>query len=143
MSDRSRSAMYDAVIQFFEEDPRRWITGCPARDDTGAPCDSLDEHAKRFCFLGAWMHLGFPPELCPQPIACPSTRAGETVARSHRAPHCSADPTFRVQRTGFRQSGRDRSTIVASAPLPTVRTVTQTPPRQLQAKTTHPSLSAC
>ena len=47
------------------------------------------------------------------------------------------------QRTGFRQSRCDRSTIVGSAPLPTVRTVTQTPPRQLQAKTTHPSPSAC
>jgi tripartite-type tricarboxylate transporter receptor subunit TctC len=60
----------------------------------------------------------------------------------------SADLNFRVRkrkepRNGFRPSGCDRSTIVASAPLPTVRTVTQTPPRQLQAKTTHLSPSAC
>jgi hypothetical protein len=46
------------------------------------------------------------------------------------------------RRNGFRQSRCNRSTIVASAPLPTVRTVTQTPPRHLQAKTTHPSPSA-
>ena len=37
------------------------------------------------------------------------------MARRHRAPHCSADPTFRVQRTGFRQSRCDRSTILARA----------------------------
>ena len=83
MSDRSRSAMYDAVIQFFEEDPRRWITGCPARDDKGVPCGSLDEHAKRFCFLGAWMHLGFPPELCPRPIVAINDnylKAGSAIA---------------------------------------------------------------
>ena len=46
---------------------------------------------------------------------CPCIRRGETVARRHRAPHCSADPTFRVQRTGFRQSRCDRSTILARA----------------------------
>jgi hypothetical protein len=39
--------------------------------------------AKRFCFLGAWMHLGFPPELCPRPIVAINDnylKAGSAIA---------------------------------------------------------------
>jgi hypothetical protein len=74
------------------------------------------------------------------------SRAGETVASrpDTRRPHCSADPGFRVgdrRCNGFRQSGCDRSTILARARF-NRSTVKPLSPHTCMVQAEHPSPTA-
>jgi hypothetical protein len=132
--------------------PPRWsgaIGSSPAHQAQRAHDVAIASNASLSVLASPCQAKSSSSSVRPTPVRIHDHRSGPCVARDVTGRHTAA-PIW-VSESGNEKSGApvfgdqkcDRSTTVASAPLPTVRTVTQTPPRQLQAKMTHPSPSAC